>query len=97
MDVVKNLEMGVMCVCVCGQLLSHVQLFTIPCTVVHKAPLSTEIWRQEYWNKLPFPTPGDLPNLGMQPVLLNLLHLQVGSLPLRYQGSPYDLSQKEFI
>ena len=45
------------CVCVCESL-SHVRLFAIPCTVVHQAPLSTEFWKQEYWGRLPFPTPG---------------------------------------
>ena len=90
MDVVKNLEMGVMCVCVCvcGQLLSHVQLFTIPCTVVHKAPLSTEIWRQEYWSKLPFPTPGDLPNLGMQPASLESPAFAGGFFTTEIPGKP---------
>ena len=41
--------------------------------------------RQEYWSRLPFLSPGDLPNPGIEP---SLLHWQVGSLPLSYQGSP---------
>ena len=36
--------------------------FATPWTVVHQAPLSVEFSRQEYWNGLPFPPPGDLPD-----------------------------------
>ena len=39
-------------------------------TVVHQAPLSMEFSRQEYWNGLPFPTPGDLPYPRIEPVSL---------------------------
>ena len=46
--------------------LSHVWLFITPCTVVLQAPLSMEFSRQRYWNRLPFPTPGDLPNTGIK-------------------------------
>ena len=35
-----------------------------------QAPLSMGFFRQEYWSGLPFPTPGDLPNPGMEPVSL---------------------------
>jgi len=38
--------------------------------VAHQAPLSMEFLRQEYWNGLPFPTPGDLPDLGIEPASL---------------------------
>ena len=48
------------------QLLSRVQLFATPWTVARQAPLSMEFSRQEYWNGLPFPTPGDLPDPGME-------------------------------
>ena len=44
------------------KLLSHVQLFAIPLTLAYVVPPSTEFSRQEYWNGLPFPSPGDLPN-----------------------------------
>ena len=33
-----------------------------PWTVAHQAPLSMEFSRQESWRRLPFPSPGDLPN-----------------------------------
>ena len=39
-----------------------------PWTVAHQAPLSMGFSRQEYWSGLPFPTPGDLPNPGMEPM-----------------------------
>ena len=45
--------------------LSCVQL-----SLAHQAPLSMEFSRQEYWSKLPFPTPGDLPILGIEPTSL---------------------------
>ena len=35
--------------------------------VAHQAPLSMEFSRQEYWSGLPFPTPGDLPDPGIEP------------------------------
>ena len=38
-----------------------------PMTVALQAPLSMEFSRQEYWNVLPFPTPGDLATLGINP------------------------------
>ena len=41
--------------------------FALPRTEAHQAPLSMEFSRQEYWNGLPFPTPGDLPDPGVEP------------------------------
>ena len=49
------------------KLLSHVQLFATPWTVAHQAPPSIEFSRQEHWSGLPFPSPGDLPNPGIEP------------------------------
>ena len=49
------------------QSLSHVLLFGIPWTVAYQAPQSVEFSRQEYWSGLPFPSPGDPPNPGMEP------------------------------
>ena len=51
-----------LCVCVCC-----VQLFAIPWTVAHQAPLSMEFSRREYCSGFPFPSPGDLPNLRIEP------------------------------
>ena len=39
-------------------------------SVAHQAPLSMEFSRQEYWNGLPFPTPGNLPDPGIKTVCL---------------------------
>ena len=39
-------------------------------TVAHQAPLPMEFSRQEYWSELPIPSPGDLPNPGIEPVSL---------------------------
>ena len=49
------------------QLLTRVRFFEAPRTVAHQAPLSMGFPRQEYWSGLPFPPPGDLPNLGIEP------------------------------
>ena len=46
--------------------LSHVQLFVIPWTIACQAPLSMEFSRQEYWSGLPLPSPGDLPDPGIE-------------------------------
>ena len=63
-----------MCVCVC--VCSVTKLYSILCNpmpVTHKAPLSMEFSRQEYWSGLPFPTPRDLPDPRKC-----LLHLCIG-------------------
>ena len=41
-------------------------------TIAHQALLSMGFPRQGYWNELPFPSPGDLPDLGMKPASLAL-------------------------
>ena len=60
----------VLCVCVCVCVLSHVQLFATPWTVAHYTPLSMGFPRQEYWSRLPFPTPEDLPKPKIEPTSL---------------------------
>ena len=47
--------------------LSRVQLFATPWTVAYQAPPSMGFSRQEYWSGLPFPSPGDLPDPGIEP------------------------------
>ena len=47
--------------------LSCVQLFATPWTVTCQSPLSIEFSRQEYWSGLPFPSPGYLPDPGIEP------------------------------
>ena len=55
---------------VCAQSLSCVLLFETPWIVALQAPLSMEFSWQEYWIRLPFPPPGDLPNPEIEPVSL---------------------------
>ena len=47
--------------------LSCVRLFSTPWTLAYQSPLSMEFSRQEYWSGLPFPSPGDLPDSGIEP------------------------------
>ena len=47
--------------------LSRVRLFVTPWTVAHQAPPSMGFSRQEYWSGLPFPSPGNLPDPGIEP------------------------------
>ena len=58
-----------------AQSLNHVQFFAIPWTVVPLAPLSMGFSRQEYWSGFPWPSPGDLPNPGSEPMSLSSLSL----------------------
>ena len=67
---------------------SPVQLFATLWTEVGQTPLSMGFSKQEYWNELSCPPPGDLPDQGSNPHLLCLLHWQVGSLPLVLPGKP---------
>ena len=48
------------------KLLNRVQLSATPWTVAYQAPLSMGFSRPEYWGGLPFPSPGDLPNPGIE-------------------------------
>ena len=47
--------------------LSRVRLFATLWTVAYQAPPSLGFSKQEYWSGLPFPSPGDLPNPGIEP------------------------------
>ena len=49
---------------------SRGRLFVTLWTVTHQVPLLMGFSRQEYWSGLPFPSPGDLPNPGIEPVSL---------------------------
>ena len=48
-------------------LLSKCPTLATPWTVAHQAPLSVGFSRQDYWSGLPFPSPGDPPNPGIEP------------------------------
>ena len=65
------------------KLLSRVRLFATPWTVTQQAPLSMGFSRQEYWNGLPFPSPGDLPDPGIEP---RSTALQADALPSEPPG-----------
>ena len=59
--------------CLCGmnisilKSLSRVQLFATPWTVAYQASQSMGFSKQEYWSGVPFPSPGDLPDPGIEP------------------------------
>ena len=53
-----------------------------PCIVAHQAPLSMHFARQEYWTRLPCPSPGNLLDPGIEPESLTSPVLQADSLPL---------------
>jgi len=65
--------------------LSHFSCVRLCVTVAHKAPLSMGFSRQEYWSGLPFPSPGDLPNPGIEP---RPPAWQTDSLPSEPPGKP---------
>ena len=65
--------------------LSRVWLFATPWTVACQAPLSMGFSRQEYWSRLPSPSPGDLPDPGVKP---GSLALQADSLLSKPPGKP---------
>ena len=60
------------------KLLSHVQLFATPWTITYQDLPTMGFPRQEYWSGLPFPSPGDLPNPGIE---LRSPVLQADALP----------------
>ena len=63
----KNGQLLSMCVLNC---ISCVQLFATLWMVARQAPLSMGFSRQEFWSRLPCPTPGDLPDSGIEPASL---------------------------
>ena len=67
-----------------SQWFRYVRFFGTPWTEACQAHLSMEFSRQKYWSREPFPSPGDLPNLGIEPgspALRQILY------PLSHQGS----------
>ena len=68
-----------MCVCVLSRLV--VSDSVNPRTAALQAPLSTEFSREEYWSGLPFPTPGNLTNPGIEPMSLALQTNSVLTVP----------------
>ena len=69
------------CVCVCVVIQCDLTSWTVSC----KTSLSMGYFRQEYQSALPFPSPGDLPNPGIEP---GSPALQTDSLPSESSGKP---------
>ena len=66
--------------------LSRVRLFATLWTVAYQAPPSMGFSRQEYWSGLPFPSPGDLPDPGIEPRSPALEADALTSEPLQYKN-----------
>ena len=75
---------------------SHVPLFAAPWTVSCQAPLSMGFFWQEYWNGLPCPPPGDLPDPRIEPESPASPALQVDSLPLSHREAHPPRTQPEY-
>ena len=67
--------------------LSRVRLFATPWTVAYQAPLSMGVSRQEYWSGVPLPSPGDLPDPGIEP---GFPALETDALTSEPPGKPHD-------
>ena len=65
----------------------RVRLFVTPSTVAYQAPPSMGFSRQEYWCGLPFPSPGDLPDPGIEP---RYPALRADALTSEPPGKPQD-------
>ena len=63
-----------------------------PWTVAHQGPLSMEFSRQEHWSGLPFPSPGDPPDPGLQ---VNSLLLSLWRSPYKLVAGHFNLSSPE--
>ena len=74
---------SLLCVLSC---FSHVRLSVTSWTVARQAALSMGFSRQEYWSGLPFPSPGDLPDPGIEP---GTHTWWADSLPLMPPGKPF--------
>ena len=71
--------------------LSRVQLFATPWTVAFQAPPPMEYSRQDYWSGLPFPSPGHLPDPGIEP---RSPALQADTLSSELPGKPHKMKGK---
>ena len=93
---------GCVCVCACVFRQSAVSDSAAPYTVASQAPLSMGFYRQEFWSRLPFPTPVGFPNprdwTGLNLCLCHLLHWQADSLLLAptWEAPIQKLTNKNF-
>ena len=67
-------------------------IFAIKWTVAHQAALSVGFSRQEYWSGLPFPSPGDLPNPGIEP---RSPALEADALTSEPPGKPKEVQRRD--
>ena len=67
---------------------SRVRFFVAPWSIAHQASLTMGFPSQEHWNGYPFPSPGDLPNPGIEP---GSPALQIGSLPFESINIAYSI------
>ena len=74
--------------------LSRVRLFATPWTVAYQASLSMGFSRQEYWSGLPFPSPGYLPDPGIEP---GFPALEADALTSEPPGKPLHVSKDAMI
>ena len=79
--------------CTKGTKLSR-SVVAIPWTIAYQAPPSMEFSRQEYWSGLPFPSPGELPDPGVEP---GSPTLQTDVSPSEPPGKPENHSGKEYF
>ena len=93
MQIICGKRIACVCVCARASMCTHVHVHACtqscpiltPWTVAYQALLSVEFFRQDYWSELPFSSPEDLPNPGIEPMSPAL---QADSLLLSHQGSP---------
>ena len=74
--------------------LSPVGLFVTPWTVAYQSPQSMDFFRQEYWSGLSFPSPGGLPDPGIESASPKSPPCQARSLPLAPPGKPLKVTEK---
>ena len=73
--------------------LSRVRLFVTPWIVAYQAPPSVGFSRQEYWSGWPFPSPGNLPDPGIEP---RSAALQADALPSEPPGKPKETETQAY-
>ena len=71
-----------------SSIVSYLPLFKTPSTVPRQVPLFVQLSRQEYWNGLPFPPPGDLPDPRIEPKSLTSPALAGGFFTTALPGKP---------
>ena len=77
--------------CTAGGFFTNWAISATQCTVAHRTPLSMGFSSQEYWSGLPFPSPGDLPNPGIEP---RSPALQADALTSEPPGKPVTMQRE---